>query len=83
MAISPNTRFGRYEIRSQLGAGGMGEVYLARDPKINRDVAIKVLPAGFSSDAERLRRFLVASGPEERMSTPTTVVLNWTADLKR
>jgi len=57
MAIAPNTRFGRYEIRSQLGAGGMGEVYLARDPKINRDVAIKVLPAAFSSDAERLRRF--------------------------
>ncbi len=57
MAISPNTRLGRYEIRSQLGAGGMGEVYLARDPKINRDVAIKVLPAAFSSDSERLRRF--------------------------
>ena len=57
MAIFPNTRLGRYEIRSQLGAGGMGEVYLARDPKINRDVAIKVLPADFSSDSERLRRF--------------------------
>ncbi len=57
MAISPNTRLGRYEIRSQIGAGGMGEVYLARDPKINRDVAIKVLPAAFSSDSERLRRF--------------------------
>ena len=57
MAIPPNTRFGRYEIRSQLGTGAMGEVYLARDPKINRDVAIKVLPAAFSSDPERLRRF--------------------------
>ncbi len=57
MAISPNTRLGRYEIRSQIGAGGMGEVYLARDPKIGRDVAIKVLPAAFSSDSERLRRF--------------------------
>ncbi|MFN2480058.1 MAG: protein kinase, partial [Pyrinomonadaceae bacterium] len=57
MALSPNTRLGRYEIRAQIGAGGMGEVYLARDPKINRDVAIKVLPADFSSDAERLRRF--------------------------
>jgi eukaryotic-like serine/threonine-protein kinase len=57
MAISRDTRLGRYEIRSQLGAGGMGEVYLARDPKINRDVAIKVLPADFSSDSERLRRF--------------------------
>ena len=57
MTISTDTKLGRYEIRSQLGAGGMGVVYLARDPKINRDVAIKVLPAAFSSDAERLRRF--------------------------
>ena len=40
MTIAPGTRLGRYEIRSQVGAGGMGEVYLARDPKINRDVAI-------------------------------------------
>ena len=55
--IAPGTKLGRYEIRSQLGAGGMGEVYHARDPKINRDVAIKVLPAAFSSDSERLRRF--------------------------
>jgi serine/threonine protein kinase len=57
MAITRNTRFGRYEIRSLLGAGGMGEVFLAHDPKINRDVAIKVLPAAISSDSERLRRF--------------------------
>jgi serine/threonine protein kinase len=57
MSLVAGTKLGRYEIRSQLGAGGMGEVYLARDPKINRDVAIKVLPAAFSSDAERLRRF--------------------------
>ena len=57
MALSPNTRLGRYEIRSLLGEGGMGEVYLARDPKIGRDVAIKVLPAQFSADAERLARF--------------------------
>ena len=57
MSLYPGTKLGRYEIRSQLGAGGMGEVYQARDPKINRDVAIKVLPAAFSSDGERLRRF--------------------------
>jgi serine/threonine protein kinase len=50
-------QLGRYEIRSQIAAGGRGEVYHARDPKINRDVAIKVLSAEFSSDAERLRRF--------------------------
>jgi serine/threonine protein kinase len=57
MTIASGTRLGRYEIRSQLGEGGMGEVYTARDEKINRDVAIKVLPAAFSADAERLRRF--------------------------
>src|SRR3989454_720936 len=57
MAISQGAKFGRYEIRSQIGAGGMGEVYRAYDPKLKRDVAIKVLPANFSTDADRLRRF--------------------------
>jgi eukaryotic-like serine/threonine-protein kinase len=55
--IAAGTHLGRYEIRSLLGEGGMGEVYLARDPKLGRDVAIKVLPAAFSADAERLSRF--------------------------
>ena len=55
--IAQGTKFGRYEIRSLLGAGGMGEVYRAKDPKLGRDVAIKVLPPTFSTDAERLRRF--------------------------
>ncbi len=57
LTIAAGTHLGRYEIRSPLGAGGMGEVYLARDSRLNRDVAIKVLPAKFSSDAERLARF--------------------------
>ena len=57
MALSLGTRLGPYEIRSALGAGGMGEVYRARDPKLNRDVAIKVLPALFANDPERLSRF--------------------------
>jgi serine/threonine protein kinase len=57
MTLSPDTKLGRYEIRSKIGEGGMGEVYRARDEKLNRDVAIKVLPASFSQDADRLRRF--------------------------
>ena len=57
MIITPGTRFNHYEIVSLLGAGGMGEVYLAEDPRLGRQVAIKVLPAEFARDAERLRRF--------------------------
>ena len=57
MSFSAGTKLGRYEIRSKLGAGGMGEVYEAHDPKINREVAIKVLPTDFSPDSPRLLRF--------------------------
>src|SRR5881396_1706821 len=57
MTLIAGTKLGRYEIRGQLGAGGMGEVYRARDEKLNRDVAIKVLPATLSQNADRLRRF--------------------------
>ena len=51
------TRLGPYEITALLGAGGMGEVYRARDTRLGRDVAIKILPSSFSSDPERLHRF--------------------------
>jgi len=57
MTLSAGTKLGPYEILSPLGAGGMGEVYRARDPRLGRDVAIKVLPAAFSSDPDRLKRF--------------------------
>ncbi len=57
MALAPGTRVGPYEIVSTLGAGGMGEVYRARDSKLNRDVAIKVLLAAVSNDPDRLARF--------------------------
>ncbi len=57
MALIPGTRLGPYEILSAIGAGGMGEVYKARDPRLGRDVAIKVLPASLSADPERLHRF--------------------------
>ncbi|PYS62489.1 MAG: hypothetical protein DMF76_08890 [Acidobacteria bacterium] len=56
-SISPNTTIAQYTIVSKIGEGGMGEVYRARDTKLGRDVAIKVLPAAFSENSERLRRF--------------------------
>ena len=57
LALTPGTRLGPYEIVALLGAGGMGEVYRARDSRLDRDVAIKVLPAPVADDADRLRRF--------------------------
>ncbi|MGB9074029.1 MAG: protein kinase [Terriglobales bacterium] len=57
MALTSGTKLGPYEIQSPLGAGGMGEVYRARDTRLERSVAIKILPAAFSSDTERLQRF--------------------------
>ncbi len=57
MTIASGARLGPYEILAPLGAGGMGEVYRARDPRLGRAVAIKVLPASFSQDADRLKRF--------------------------
>src|ERR1043165_7137765 len=58
MTIAPNTKLGRYEIRAKIGEGGMGEVYLAEDTKLNRKVAIKILPAEVAADQDRMRRFV-------------------------
>src|SRR3954447_8982378 len=57
MTLTAGARLGPYEILSAIGAGGMGEVYRARDPRLGRDVAIKILPLVFSADVDRLRRF--------------------------
>jgi serine/threonine protein kinase len=57
MTLTPGARFGAYDIVGPLGAGGMGEVYRARDARLKRDVAIKILPDAFAADAERVARF--------------------------
>ena len=58
LPLSSGTKLGRYEIRSQLGAGGMGEVYLVHDTQLERTIALKVLPAAVTSDRRRMHRFV-------------------------
>src|SRR6058998_2085708 len=57
MTIAIDTKLGRYEIRSKIGAGGMGEVYLAQDTKLDRKVALKILPSELATNQDRMRRF--------------------------
>src|SRR5690349_7016571 len=57
MPLASGTRVGHYEILAPIGSGGMGEVYRGRDTKLNRDVAIKILPEAFAADPDRMARF--------------------------
>ncbi len=75
MAIGPGTRVGPYEIRSLLGAGGMGEVFLAHDDRLRRDVAIKVLPAQFATDPDRLRRFESEARAASQLNHPNILTV--------
>ncbi|HEY6221259.1 MAG TPA: serine/threonine-protein kinase, partial [Candidatus Eisenbacteria bacterium] len=76
MTIPAGTRLGPYEIVALLGAGGMGEVYRARDPKLQRDVAIKVLPESFSSDPGRVRRFEKEARAASALNHPNIVTIH-------
>jgi serine/threonine-protein kinase len=76
MNLTPGTRLGSYEILSPLGAGGMGEVYRARDHRLDRDVAIKVLPAEFAGDAEALRRFEREAKAVAALSHPNILAIH-------
>ncbi len=75
MPIAPNTKFDHYEIISQLGAGGMGEVWLAKDTRLARDVAIKVLPESVAADAERLRRFAQEARAVSALNHPNIITV--------
>jgi eukaryotic-like serine/threonine-protein kinase len=68
--ITPGTRLGRYEIRSKLGEGGMGEVYLARDTQLDREIALKLLTADVAQDQQRLHRFLQEARAASALSHP-------------
>ncbi len=80
MALSAGTILGPYEIRSPLGAGGMGEVYRAPDTRLGRDVAIKALPASFSADRDRLERFAQEARAAAALNHPNIVSIFDTGD---
>ena len=75
MVLEPGARLGPYEVLSALGAGGMGEVYRARDTRLGRDVAVKVLPAALSDDPTFKRRFERAARAISRLQHPNVCAL--------
>src|SRR5437870_7274336 len=76
MMISPDKKLGPYEIIAPLGAGGMGEVYRARDTRLGRDVAVKVLPSTLSADADRLHRFEQEACAAGALNHPNVLVIH-------
>ncbi len=75
MAVVAGQKIGPYEVAGQIGAGGMGEVYKARDPRLGRDVAIKVLPSSFSSDPDRLQRFAQEARAAAALNHPNILAI--------
>ena len=76
MAIATGTRLGRYEIRSRLGAGGMGEVYLALDKELNRNVALKVLTTELASDPRFVHRFTQEAKAASALNHPNIITIH-------
>ena len=76
MSFASGTRLGRYEIRSQLGAGGMGEVYLAQDSKLERTVALKILPAEVAADRNRMNRFVQEARAASALNHPNIITIH-------
>ena len=76
MSLSAGTKLGRYDVLSKLGQGGMGEVYLAQDTKLDRKVALKTLPVKFISDPDRLRRFVQEAKAVSALNHPNIVTIH-------
>src|SRR6476660_4246593 len=76
MTIAPGSRLGPYEILSPLGSGGMGEVWRAKDARLGREVAIKVLPEEVSSDRDRLKRFELEARAASALNHPNIVTIH-------
>src|SRR4051794_10997855 len=75
MTLTAGTRLGPYQILSAIGAGGMGEVYRASDERLGREVAVKVLPAGFSADPDRLKRFALEARAASALNHPNILTI--------
>src|SRR5262245_43155097 len=75
MPLTSGSKLGAYEIIAPIGAGGMGEVYRARDPELGRDVAVKILPSAFSADTDRLRRFKQEAQATAALNHPNILAL--------
>src|SRR5436309_7964387 len=76
MTLSVGTKLGRYEIRSKIGAGGMGEVYLAQDTKLDRKVALKILPAEVAAHPGRMKRFVQEAKAASALYHPNIITIH-------
>src|SRR6516164_10614129 len=83
MALAPGTRLGAYEIVALIGSGGMGEVYRARDPRLGRDVAIKILPSTVIGDPDRLARFAREAHIASSLNHPHILIVHDVGEVQR
>src|SRR5256884_3715309 len=76
MTITTGTKLGRYEVRSKIGEGGMGEVYLAQDTKLDRRVALKILPADVAAHPDRMKRFVQEAKAASALNHPNIITIH-------